>query len=313
MSGVPLSLWALRSEHMFSQLGSAWYNISISNKLMSNRVYCWVAITAYYATLHSARTILFVSDNVMRFYSRRLGLRRGRYVILYPLPKVFSRHLSFIKLLINNDYPLTCVDEVSSNELQRIFGIKDLGQIRYGLKVLSEVKSCLKIDSGYLKEVGERLRILKNVREAFTYIHVVIAHQIRRHTHFIEEISGKTCDIALDTVCNLTSIIVDNYLLAKDTIPEGMKPYFLKHFLEEVDQCMKLIKKERGVLPSKLNNLLEEVKDKVSDEITRYPFDNELYRKFMEYTYTRYFDFKARTYRTLEGLLCELNKIMRGN
>jgi len=134
----------------------------------------------------------------------------------------------------------------------------------------------------------------------------VIAHQERRHTAFISKISKHTFEISLDVVEFCTRTLAERYVLRDTSLPDYVRPYFLVHFTEEIEQFRRLLKRE-GIRPTlSLNQLSTMLKEQAQSACKRLEFDETMYRKFMEHTHERRFDTKHSVYECLRELASEL-------
>lgn len=66
---------ASKSERLFSQLTTAWYNWAVSEMLSEKGVHCWALTAAYYSMVHAARTVI----SVTRFYRCRFVTQHSEF------------------------------------------------------------------------------------------------------------------------------------------------------------------------------------------------------------------------------------------
>lgn len=130
---------APKSERLFSQLTTAWYNWAVAEMLNEKGVHCWALTAAYYSMVHAARTPMSLTNNY------RCGFVRS--------------HSDFPRFLNGAKY--TSERDQSINELST------------ALKISPDSINNL------FRQLHNVLSAFKEAREMTSYEKYIIAHQLR--------------------------------------------------------------------------------------------------------------------------------------
>ena len=223
----------VRSENIFSELTTAWYDYSLAEELYHKGAYCWVIEAAYYSALHSLRALVHTSIKLTEYFVNNV----------LKIPPKFKSHAKFIELL------LKC-DKLAGKEVEE--------------EIISDVINTLNLDADFLKKLGTALKAIKAAREIHVYQHLVVAHQVRAiPASYVKDISRLTLNTSFNIVVSCTDIIVNIFL---EKIEDNLIKYcYLRHFIDEFYQFWTLLREE-NIEPAE--NLVKYL-NRVENEVTR--------------------------------------------
>jgi len=227
-----LRIEGIRSENIFSELTTSWYDYCLAKELYSKGAYCWSIEIAYYSALHALRAIMHTSIRLTEYFMNNR----------FKIPPRFRSHSAFVKLLIKCD-SLTERDE---EEL-----------------IIIDVMELLGLGTQFLKTLGKILEAMKKAREIHVYQHLIVAHQIRVIP--MEPISSLMIKAAFKIIVECTNAIVYNFLIKMTD--KVLKYCYSMHFIDEIKQFKKLLVLEHIEPAKELIDYMNQVNNEVNTRI----------------------------------------------
>jgi len=272
----------IRSENVFSELVTSWYDYCLAKELYSRGVYCWSIEIAYYSALHSLRALMYTSMKLVKYFMEHL----------FKMPSKFKSHSGFCELL-------TRCDSLSGKSIEE--------------QIIIDVLKVLNINAQDLKVLGNILKIMKKAREIHVYQHLVVAHQVRVIP--MEPISSSMLNATFKTITECSRIIVHNFLLR--ITDKALQYCYLRHFIDEIEQFKRLLKLEHIKLDEHLANHISQVSKQVEIRLkelsTKLAQTEELedtYQKFIElHRPTTHFNNVLRE--VIHMIICELSEVLK--
>jgi len=280
MSHVEFETEAKKCIEIHSHLSTCLYDWAVSHTLHDQEVLCWSTAVAYYAMIHSARTLfsLIEFDRRLEDHYKPGQTNRER---LREIMKFHSRFCNFL-------------EDQDLNEKDR--ALQDT------------ILECLKhhfshVDwSSFLGKVGKILALHKEAREAETYEHFVVAHHGRKshfESPFIETLFQKSEEDANRYIPEIL-----NYVCRFYTSQIPMRAYHLWHLKDELWCLEKTLEKEKLCMPNEMSVFLNTLRDLVKD--VEKPIDFFRFEREMD---MKYYSVKNKVYRDLEELAEKLARL----
>lgn len=260
-----------------SHLSTCLYDWAVAHTLYGQQVVCWSTTVAYYAMIHSARTLfsLIELDQRLEDAFKPGQTKRER---LREIMKFHSHFCSFLKdQRLNKD-----------NRALRELCIECFNQY------------FPRVDwSTFLMGVGGLLGLHKKARETETYEHFVIAHHGRGYhfeAPFIEAIFQKSEE---DTNRRIPEIL--NYVLKYYEKQTPMHTYHLWHLKDELEWLEKTLDKEKLLVSKEMRAFVNSMKSLVKS--MKMPADYLNFEREMD---MNYYTYKGEVYGKLKNLAKEL-------
>ena len=152
-----LEMEARRCIEIQSHLSSCLYNWAAAHTFYEQEVICWSTTAAYYAMIHSVRTLFSLIEFDPTFENQQTKARMKKKLERHKQLCLFLSRVS----LSNSDIELrnVCIDC-----FKRLFSNVDW--------------------DAFLRDLGNKLALMKEARENENYEHFVIAHH-RREYHVV--------------------------------------------------------------------------------------------------------------------------------
>lgn len=262
-----------------SHLSTCLYDWAVAHTLYEQQVLCWSTIVAYYAMIHSARTLLSLIEFDQRFEDR-LGSNQTKRERLREIMTFHGPFCSFLQgqSRNQNDRALrgTCVEC-----LEEYFPHVEW--------------------SSFLSSVGSILALHKKARNAENYEHFVVAHHGREYhfeSPFIETLFHKSEENANRYIPEIL-----NYVCKFYERQISMLEYHLWHLKDELWWLEKTLEKEKLQISNEMRDFLNIMKSLVED--VKMPVDYLNFEREMDMNYyTRKSEVYGKLKEIAEKLAC---------
>lgn len=278
MSHVEFQTEAKKCIEIHSHLSTCLYDWAFSHTLYEQQVLCWSTTAAYYAMVHSARTLFSLTEFDERFKDA-FGSSRTKRERLREIVKFHSQFCSFLK-----DHNLGQNDKVLRKTCLECFE-DHFPNVNW---------------SSFLKNVGRILELHKDARNAETYEHFVVAHHGRGY-HFESPFINT---IFQESERNANKLIVKTLSYVHDFYEKEnpMREYHLWHLKDEIKWLETPLKKEKLEVPSEMQSFLNSLKSLTTD-ISKPVRYSEFEREMDMNYYTRKGEVYGKLKSVAEGLM----------
>ena len=280
MSHLELQTEARRCIGIHSHLSTCLYDWAVAHTLYRQQIVCWSTTVAYYAMIHSARTLfaLIELDQSLEYPSKSGQMKREH---LREIMKFHTRFCYFLKnqRLSKDDRALR---ELCIQCFERYFPHTDW--------------------STFLKDVGRFLELHKKARETETYEHFVVAHHGRDYhfeAPFIEVIFAKSEEDANRLIPGILNHVLKHY-----ENPIRMRSYHLWHLKDELKWLEKTLDKEKLLMSREMKAFVNAMKNLVED--AKIPVGYLDFEKEMD---MQYYSRKNEVYEELRDLAEKLARV----
>jgi len=260
-----------------SHLSTCLYNWAVAHTLYRQQVVCWSTTVAYYAMIHSTRTLfsLIELDQRLEYPFKPSQTKRERLREIMKFHTYFCYFLKDQKL--NKDD--RTLRELCIECFKQYFPHTDW--------------------SAFLMDVGGLLELHKKARETETYEHFVVAHHGRGYhfvAQFIETIFMKSEEDANKRIPEILNYVLKHY---QNQIP--MRAYHLWHLKDELKWLERTLDKEKLLISKEMKAFVNSVKSLVKG--VKMPADYLDFEKEMD---MNYYTYKGEVYGSLKDLAREL-------